>query len=225
LRLVSAFGSNSYSGPPNLQNHRWRPRTQIAITTEESTATGMWLIGQRYSPFDARVGSRTIRKRSAGLPNNSSRRTEGQRAPQTSDGDGLSYIMDIPLEISVELGALRCLQDVWSCTGRHRDRQAAGETVCDGEWTASWPEARCRIADKFESAPHRDSLTRRSDETDWRGCPTPMRKDSSFSPSREASAFAATGLSERKPSPPVGPMQETTGRSRHLSFRQNDVTR
>jgi len=96
-----------FSFPPNLQKSIEVLRTQIAITMEEVNGTAIWLIDNDTA--------HSILSLSVEDPDQESTFPtveEGGLSPakNTPHGDeGLSLLMDIPLEISVELGRVKML--------------------------------------------------------------------------------------------------------------------
>jgi len=98
-----------FSFPPNLQKAIEVLRTQIAVTINDVNGSAIWLVDNDTA--------HTILNLSLEDPEE-----EGPAFPQVEDGgqasfhhhsvsesDGLSLLMDIPLEISVELGRVKML--------------------------------------------------------------------------------------------------------------------
>lgn len=94
-----------FSFPPNLQKADELIRTSVAVTGDDLNGTAMWLmdnetahaiLGLEVSDDDSRVGGD---------------RVSGASGPSGApiDDHGLEILLDIPLEISVELGRVRML--------------------------------------------------------------------------------------------------------------------
>lgn len=93
-----------FSFPQNLQKSIEILRTQVAVTTEDVTGTATWLMDNDTAHAILNVSFEDDEEEV--LP----RLEEGGAARHSaSDSEGLSLLMDIPLEISVELGRVRML--------------------------------------------------------------------------------------------------------------------
>jgi flagellar motor switch protein FliN/FliY len=97
-----------FSFPPNLQKAIEVLRTQIAITMNEVTGSAIWLLdsdtahsilGLKMEDPDEEVAFPLVEE--GGV--------SAARPALPSESDGLSLLMDIPLEISVELGRVKML--------------------------------------------------------------------------------------------------------------------
>ncbi len=99
-----------FSFPPNLQKSEEVVRTQIAVTGEDINGTAIWLLDSETAhsilgmtieeadtmPFQQVVGG-------------AADATAGRQLHPLEDANGLELLMDIPLEISVELGRVKML--------------------------------------------------------------------------------------------------------------------
>lgn len=99
-----------FSFPPNLQRAEEVVRTQIAVTGEEVNGTAIWLLD---SDTAHSILGMTIEEPDAspfqqvdgGVADNSATRN----LHPLEDASGLELLLDIPLEISVELGRVKML--------------------------------------------------------------------------------------------------------------------
>ncbi|HWA82563.1 MAG TPA: flagellar motor switch protein FliN, partial [Fimbriimonadaceae bacterium] len=99
-----------FSFPPNLQKAIETLRTQMAITLEDVNGTAIWLLDNEAAHFVLNVAPSEPDEDEPAFP----RLEEGGassvgRPAQPTDTEGLSLLMDIPLEISVELGRVKML--------------------------------------------------------------------------------------------------------------------
>jgi len=95
-----------FSFPPNLSRAAGLVRTNIAISGEGVGGTVVWLMDDETAHYIAGVQLEEENDnfaRSAGGAGN------GRAASVAEDAPGLELLMDIPLEISVELGRVRML--------------------------------------------------------------------------------------------------------------------
>jgi flagellar motor switch protein FliN/FliY len=97
-----------FSFPPNLQKAIEVLRTQMAITTEDVNGTGIWLIDSDSAHSMLGLSLEDPDEESA-FPTLEEGGLSGTKPLGASDADGLSLLMDIPLEISVELGRVKML--------------------------------------------------------------------------------------------------------------------
>jgi flagellar motor switch protein FliN/FliY len=98
-----------FSFPPSLQKSDEVIRTQIAVTGQDMNGTAMWLVDSEtaHSILGMAIeedGGFPFQQVTGGL--NSSASASGH---PLEDANGLELLMDIPLEISVELGRVRML--------------------------------------------------------------------------------------------------------------------
>jgi len=98
-----------FSFPPNLQKAIEVLRTQVAIAINDVNGTAIWLADNDTAMTILNLSMEDEREEEAAFP----QVEEGGQAPShhmtPSDPDGLSLLMDIPLEISVELGRVKML--------------------------------------------------------------------------------------------------------------------
>lgn len=97
-----------FSFPPNLQKAIEVLRTQIAITTDEVNGTAIWLIDNDTAHAILNL-SLEDPEEEATFPMLDVGKSGNSRSGVPQDNDGLSLLMDIPLEISVELGRVKML--------------------------------------------------------------------------------------------------------------------
>jgi flagellar motor switch protein FliN len=97
-----------FSFPPNLQKSDEVVRTQIAVTGQDINGNAMWLMDSEtaHSILGMAIeeDSFPFQQVEGGQGNNA-----GSSAHPHEDANGLELLMDIPLEISVELGRVRML--------------------------------------------------------------------------------------------------------------------
>jgi len=98
-----------FSFPPNLQKSEEVVRTQIAITGEELNGTAIWLMDSETAHYICGMAieepdAMPFQQVSGGQIEAGSR-----PASPLDDANGLELLMDIPLEISVELGRVKML--------------------------------------------------------------------------------------------------------------------
>ncbi|HVT14127.1 MAG TPA: flagellar motor switch protein FliN [Fimbriimonadaceae bacterium] len=100
-----------FSFPPNLQKAIETLRTQMAITLEDVNGTAIWLLDNEAAHFVLNVAPSEPEEEEQAFPRlEEGGSTAATRAAQASaDTEGLSLLMDIPLEISVELGRVKML--------------------------------------------------------------------------------------------------------------------
>jgi flagellar motor switch protein FliN/FliY len=97
-----------FSVPPNIQKAIEVLRTQIAITTEDVNGTATWLIDNDTAHAILNLSLEDPEEESA-FPRVEQGGFSKSKAVQHGDPEGLNLLMDIPLEISVELGRVRML--------------------------------------------------------------------------------------------------------------------
>lgn len=93
------------SFPPNIQKAEWLGRVQVAISIEELNGTATWLLDPESVEFlVAQDGSESatpfLQLETGG---------ENGPHPSAEDPRSLNLIMDVPLEISVELGRVKMM--------------------------------------------------------------------------------------------------------------------
>lgn len=98
-----------FSFPPNLQKAIETVRSQMAITLDDISGTAIWLLDSDTAHFVLNVAQTEPDDVEPAFP-----RLEegGQAAPRPSalsETEGLGLLMDIPLEITVELGRVKML--------------------------------------------------------------------------------------------------------------------
>jgi flagellar motor switch protein FliN len=99
-----------FSFPPNFQRVEEVLRTQVAITSDELNGSAMWLMDSETA--QAILGVSVAEQDP--IPAKEASSEGGARATSsassvTEDASGLDLLMDIPLEISVELGRVKML--------------------------------------------------------------------------------------------------------------------
>jgi flagellar motor switch protein FliN/FliY len=105
-----------FSFPPNLQREEELVRTQIAVSGEELNGTALWLLDEETvrgilgldNVQDEENGNQVFGQLQDGLQFASSH-SQVQTMHPYEDAGALEMLMDIPLEISVELGRLKML--------------------------------------------------------------------------------------------------------------------
>lgn len=99
-----------FSFPPNLQRSSDLVRVQVAITGEEQSGTLTWLCDSATAHYI--LGLTEVEQSESDFPEISADGTTSQ-APRPihahEDPNGLELLLDIPLEISVELGRVRMM--------------------------------------------------------------------------------------------------------------------
>jgi flagellar motor switch protein FliN/FliY len=117
--------------PPNLQRREELARTQVAISADGLNGTVIWLSDEDTVHY--LLGRTTIEEQPEEMPFAQADASFGvQSRPNFDDGGGIDRLMDIPLEISVELGRVKMLvKDVVELgTGSIVEiEKAAGEPV------------------------------------------------------------------------------------------------
>ncbi len=100
-----------FSFPPNLQRCDELVRTQIAITGEEMNGSFTWLLDAETAAFIVGMQLSEEEQETPFSQIAGTASTAGRPSNATSDVDdnGLEFLLDIPLEISVELGRIRML--------------------------------------------------------------------------------------------------------------------
>jgi flagellar motor switch protein FliN/FliY len=98
-----------FSFPPNLQKAIEVLRTQIAITTEDVNGTAIWLIDNDTAHAMLNLNLEEEEDEQKAFPTLEDGAAVGPKQLNHSDSDGLHLLMDIPLEISVELGRVKML--------------------------------------------------------------------------------------------------------------------
>ena len=120
-----------FSLPPNLQRSEELARTQVAITGESLNGSAIWLVDDATAHY--LLGRTELADAGEDLP--FAQAELGANAAQRLGGDdsaGIDRLLDIPLEISVELGRVKMLvKDVVELgTGSIVEiEKAAGEPV------------------------------------------------------------------------------------------------
>jgi flagellar motor switch protein FliN len=97
-----------FSFPPNLQKAIEVLRTQIAITMNDVSGTAIWLVDNDTAHAILNMTVEDPEDDSA-FPHVEEGGEYGARHAVPHESDGLSLLMDIPLEITVELGRVRML--------------------------------------------------------------------------------------------------------------------
>lgn len=98
-----------FSFPPNLQKALELARTQVAMTAEDMNGTAIWLMDPETAQYVCGISSASD---TDDLP--FPQVVDGGDQPSSArsmpdDGSSLDMLMDIPLEISVELGRVKML--------------------------------------------------------------------------------------------------------------------
>lgn len=96
-----------FSFPPNLQKAIEVLRTQIAITTDDVNGTAIWLIDNDTAHSILSLSAEDPDEEQA-FPTIEEGGLSNHRQMSSAE-EGLGLLMDIPLEISVELGRVRML--------------------------------------------------------------------------------------------------------------------
>ncbi len=95
-----------FSFPPNLQRAEELARVQVAISIDEVSGTGTWLMDMETVASILGLDNDRHEDQAAGETTTSTHNAD-QRPP--AEDHGLELLMDIPLEITVELGRVRML--------------------------------------------------------------------------------------------------------------------
>jgi len=98
-----------FSFPPNLQKAIEVLRTQVAITINEVNGTAIWLVDNDTAHTILNLSLDDEEAEDAAFPQVEQGEPSSYHHSSVSDPDGLSLLMDIPLEISVELGRVKML--------------------------------------------------------------------------------------------------------------------
>lgn len=91
--------------PPNLQRAEWLGRVQVALSVEELNGTATWLLDPESASFLAAGYSDS----SDGTPFLQLEHGYDGTHSHAGDASSLNLIMDVPLEISVELGRVKMM--------------------------------------------------------------------------------------------------------------------
>ncbi len=97
-----------FSFPPNLQKAIEVLRTQIAITTNEVNGTAIWLVDNDSVHAMLNLTLDDPDEEEA-FPRVEEGGQAGPRVQAAPESDGLNLLLDIPLELSVELGRVKML--------------------------------------------------------------------------------------------------------------------
>ncbi len=97
-----------FSFPPNFQSSTEVVRTAVAISGEELNGNGIWLLDSETAHHILGIAveesdSSPFPQMEGGLD------AQADRSGAVEDSNGLELLMDIPLEITVELGRMRML--------------------------------------------------------------------------------------------------------------------
>jgi len=98
-----------FSFPPNLQKAIEVLRTQIAITMSDVNGTAIWLLDNDTAHAILNLTLEDPEDQNPAFPQVEEGGLSGSHHGAYSESDGLGLLMDIPLEISVELGRVRML--------------------------------------------------------------------------------------------------------------------
>lgn len=98
-----------FSFPPNLQKAIETVRSQMAITLEDVNGTAIWLLDNDTAHFVLNVPQSEPEEEEPAFPRLEEGGHPASRPSALSDTEGLGLLMDIPLEISVELGRVKML--------------------------------------------------------------------------------------------------------------------
>lgn len=98
-----------FSFPPNLQKSEEILRTQIAMTGDDLNGTVIWLMDSETAHFVTGVTMEEPDAMPFQQVNAASGGFGGARPAGPEENNGLDLLMDIPLEISVELGRVKML--------------------------------------------------------------------------------------------------------------------
>lgn len=93
------------SFPPNIQKADWLGRVQVAFSIEELTGTVIWLTDRESVEFVIGADSEELNTPFLQLENG----IDIGANSQSDDPRSLNLIMDVPLEISVELGRVKMM--------------------------------------------------------------------------------------------------------------------
>ncbi len=93
------------SFPPNIQKAEWLGRVQVAITCDDLNGTAIWLMDPASAMFINGMDMETHQTPFLQLAGGG---FEGP-AGQSDDSNGLNLLLDVPLEISVELGRVKMM--------------------------------------------------------------------------------------------------------------------
>lgn len=98
----------SFNFPPNLQRAEEIARVQLALSTEEFTGTATWLMDQETVNAILGIESEENEDEQS-FPQALGGGPSGGPKPASHEDPGLDLLMDIPLEISVELGRVKMM--------------------------------------------------------------------------------------------------------------------